>query len=47
MPQNHSLTLKAGEHNINVALAENAKHSIVYVRIPTAMSKPSVSVANF
>ena len=47
MPQNHALKLKAGGHNIDVNLGANAKHSIVYVRIPTAMSTPSVTVANF
>jgi len=47
MPEDRKLQLKAGYHNMNVALSANAKHSIVYVRIPTAGSKPSVSVANF
>ena len=47
MPENRTLQLKAGTHKINVALGKNAKHSIVYVRIPTTMSMPSYSVANF
>ena len=47
MPANKKLILKAGAQNLDVKLGENAKHSIVHVRIPTAMSKPSVSVINF
>lgn len=47
MPENHQLQLQAGLHKMDVKLADNAKHSVVYVRIPTAQSMPSVSVANF
>lgn len=47
MPEYGKLVLKTETQNINVDLDLNAKHSIVYVRIPTAMSKPSVSVMNF
>jgi hypothetical protein len=47
MPSSRKLVLKAGKNNIDVSLGENAKHSIIYVRIPTANSIPSVSVINF
>ncbi|PHS56415.1 MAG: hypothetical protein COB17_09135 [Sulfurimonas sp.] len=47
MPKNHKLELQAGRHNINVTLAKDAQYSIVYVRIPTSKSKPSISVINF
>ncbi|MCW8895240.1 hypothetical protein [Sulfurimonas sp.] len=47
MPSDAKLLLKAGEHNIDIELDKNAKHSIVYVRIPTAISKPSFSIINF
>ena len=47
MPHSRKLVLKAGVQSIDVTLGKNAKHSIVYVRIPTANSMPSVSVINF
>ena len=47
MPADRMLQLHAGSQKINVKLGSNAKYSIVYVRIPTAMSAPSYSVANF
>ncbi len=46
-PENSKLELKAGLHTMNVEVSPDAKYSIVYVRIPTPMSEPSVSVANF
>jgi len=47
MPADHKLVLQAGSHHMNVQLGSKAKYSIVYVRIPTSRSIPSVSVANF
>lgn len=47
MPVDHKLVLQAGSHHMDVQLGSKAKHSIVYVRIPTSASTPSVSVANF
>ncbi|MDA7817972.1 hypothetical protein N9A28_07265 [Sulfurimonas sp.] len=47
MPKSKKLTLKAGTQNLDVEIGKKAKHAIVHVRIPTAVSKPSVSVINF
>jgi len=47
MPSDGKLLLKAGVHNIDVTIDSNAKDSIVYVRIPTAKSKPGFSIINF
>lgn len=47
MPSDRKLLLKAGEHDIEIDLNLDTKHSIVYVRIPTAISKPSFSIINF
>ncbi len=47
IPQDYKLKLKAGAQNISVDIDKDAKHAIVYVRIPTAISQPSVSVINF
>jgi len=47
MPKDRKLVLQAGDANIDVEVGENAKNSIIYVKLPTALSKPSVSVINF
>jgi len=47
MPKDGRLLLRAGVQNMDVELDSNARHAIVYVRLPSAMSKPSVSVINF
>jgi hypothetical protein len=47
MPRDHKLTLHSGLHNMEVEIDRNAKHAIIYVRIPTARSRPSYSVINF
>jgi len=47
MPNDGKLLLKAGTHSIDVKVDSNAKGSIVYVRIPTAKSKPGFSIINF
>ncbi len=47
MPEDHKLLLRSGTHNMNVEIDRNAKHAIIYVRIPTARSLPSYTVINF
>jgi len=47
MPKNGLLSLKLGENLLEVQIAKNAKNAIVYVRVPTAISIPSLSVINF
>ncbi|MBE0514141.1 hypothetical protein [Sulfurimonas sp.] len=47
IPANNKLLLKTGVHNIEVELSKSAKHAIVYVKIPAATSKPSVTVMEF
>lgn len=47
MPEDGKLHLRAGAKNMDVELGSGARYAIVYVRLPTAMSKPSVSVINF
>jgi len=47
MPKNHLVDLKLGSIHKKVYLAKNAKNSIVYVRMATASSAPSISVVNF
>ncbi len=47
IPQSNNLLLKTGVHSIDVELSKSAKHAIVYVKIPTATSKPSVTVIEF
>ncbi|OQX57189.1 MAG: hypothetical protein B5M52_07910 [Helicobacteraceae bacterium 4484_230] len=47
MPANHKLLLRSGMHNIEAEINRNAKHAIIYVRIPTANSRPSYTVINF
>lgn len=47
IPADDKLLLRSGAHSIDINIDKNAKHSIVYVRIPTAVSKPSVNVINF
>jgi hypothetical protein len=47
MPKNGKLLLRAGEQNMDVELGSNTKHAIVYVRLPSAISKPSVAVIKF
>ncbi len=47
IPQSNKLLLKTGVYNIDVDIDKDAKHAIVYVRIPKATSKPSVNVINF
>ncbi|MCK9454419.1 MAG: hypothetical protein WCY51_03055 [Sulfurimonas sp.] len=47
IPSSNKLQLKTGAHIIDVEIDKEAKHSIVYVKIPAATSKPSVSVIEF
>jgi len=47
MPAGHKLLLRSGVHNIEAEIDSNAKHAIIYVRIPTAGSRPSYTVINF
>jgi hypothetical protein len=47
IPESNKLLLRTGVHNIDINIDKDVKHSIVYVRIPKAMSKPSVNVINF
>ena len=47
MPKNGLLSLKLGQTQQEVQIAKNAKNAIVYVRVPTTMSIPSLSVINF
>jgi len=47
MPKDRKLVLQAGNQNIDVEVAKDAKNSIIHVKLPTVLSKPSVSVINF
>jgi hypothetical protein len=47
MPKNGKLLLRAGAKNMDVELGSGARHAIVYVRLPSAASKPSVAVIKF
>ena len=47
IPQDNTLTLKAGRHTLKATLDDDAKYAIIHVRIATAYSKPSLNIANF
>ncbi len=47
MPKNRTVQLQLGQKIKTVHVAKNAKNAIIYVRVPTAMSIPSISVINF
>ena len=47
MPTNGELDIAYGANHLTAKVDANAKNAIVYIRIPTAMSVPSVSVVNF
>jgi len=47
IPKSNKLLLRTGAHNMEVELLESSKHAIVYVKIATATSKPSVTVMEF
>jgi len=47
IPKNNKLLLRTGAHNMDVELSNSSKHAIVYVRMATATSRPSVSVIEF
>ncbi|MBW6489166.1 hypothetical protein, partial [Sulfurimonas sp.] len=47
IPKEGKLLLKAGAQDMDVELGNGAGHAIVYVRLPSAISKPSVAVIKF
>ncbi|QOY51308.1 COG3014 family protein [Candidatus Sulfurimonas baltica] len=47
MPSDGKLLLKAGVKNLDVKIDINAKHSMIYVKIPAVISTPGISVISF
>ena len=47
MPKDKKLSITYGLKHYNLKLDDDVQNAIVYVRIPTSTSKPSISVINF
>ena len=47
MPTNRIINIKYGNNEQNIKIDKTAKNAIVYVRIPTAIAKPSILVMNY